>query len=89
MEVFSRNSFYRGEARSIKYYECVSVCALAIRHANLIFSAPSYSVIYGQFVSTLFFRIILSTARFSEKKVTEHKIYFYYLYNVCLKHVSF
>jgi hypothetical protein len=39
--------------------------------------------------STIFFHIISQTARLPEKKVTEHKLYFHFLYDFCLKDVSF
>ena len=39
-EARSRHNCCRGKVRSSKYFGCVSVLALGIRHANRIFSAP-------------------------------------------------
>jgi hypothetical protein len=52
--------------KSIAYSECVPV-GLVIQHAKHIFSAPCYIVVCCLSGSTIFFRFILQTARFSEK----------------------
>jgi len=46
-------------------------------------------VICGLSGSALFVHITPETAQFPGKKVTEHKMYFDFIYNFCLKYFSF
>jgi len=76
----SCNHCCRGKSASIAYYEYVFV-SLVIQHA-MCMRHIAIRVLSG---STVLFHIISLTARFS-KNVTEHKMCFDFLYNVCLKH---
>jgi hypothetical protein len=62
------------EAASIRYYEfeCVSVFASVIQHANCIFAAPYYIVICSLSGSTIFFHTITNGMIFI-KKNSDHK----------------
>ena len=60
---------------SITYCECVFV-ALDIQHAMRM----RHIVISGLPRSKIFFHIVSHKARFSKKKVTEHKICFDFFY---------
>ena len=83
----SRNNCYSGKAVSITYYECV--CSLSNPACNA--HEPYYVVICGLSGSTIYFHIILTNGTIFErkKKVNEHKEFFNFLYNFCLKHFSF
>jgi hypothetical protein len=95
-EAHSCNHCCSGKATIITYSVCACVCvcvclslslslsvALVIQHAMHV----RHIVICGLSRSTIFFHII--SWRFSGGKVTEHKMCFDFLYNICLKHVSF
>ena len=62
---------------------CVVVCG--IQHAVHM----HHTVICGPLRSIIFSHIISLTVQFSEKKVTELKMCFDFLYNFSLKHFSF
>ena len=80
----SCNNCCTGEAVNVTYSECLFV-VLIIQHAKYM----RHIVIRGLPASTIFFRIITQTPRFSEKKkVIEHKMCFDFLYNFCPKHFS-
>jgi hypothetical protein len=61
---------------SITYSEHVFV-ALGVQHHSHMWPARLYNI----FPHYLIYGIL-----FLKKKVTEHKMYFYFLYNFCLKH---
>ena len=61
------------------------VVALGTKHAM----SMRHTVICGMPCSAIHFHIISQTARFSKKKIIQHKICFEYLYNFYLKHFSF
>jgi len=68
---------------------CVCVRARSLIHPACKAHAPYYIIISGLSYSTILFNMS-STARFSKnKKFTERKIYFDFLYNFCLRHFSF
>jgi hypothetical protein len=66
------------------YIPSVSV-ALGTQHAMRM----RCIVICGLSGCTIFFHIISQTAQFFGGKKIEHKMCFDFLYNFCLKHVSF
>jgi hypothetical protein len=68
------------------YIRCECVCSLSYpaRKAH----APCYIVICGLSSSTALFHIIPYMTRFSQK-VIKHKMCFDFLYNFCLKYLSF
>jgi hypothetical protein len=77
----SRNHFCREKVISITYSECVLV-ALVIQHVErIVVSSVAY-------LTLQYFSKLPRKARFSEKKVIEHKMCFDFLYNVCLNHFS-
>jgi len=84
IEACSCNHCYSGKSISIAYSECVYV-ALVIQHAMRI----RHIFICGLPRSTTFFRIVSLKARFSKKKVSEHKTCFDFPYKFFLKQFSF
>jgi hypothetical protein len=64
----------------------MSVCilTLVIRHADLIFSAPHYIVIYCLHTCLYcIYSLYLTVVRFSEIIYVTRTVFFYYLYNYC------
>jgi len=58
IEARSRNHFCFRKALNTKYYECIGIIALVMRHVNGIFSARYFAVINGLSGSIMFFYII-------------------------------
>ena len=85
-EDVSPNHFCRGETISITYSECVSL-SLFVQHTKrmppiVLSSVNCLTVPY-------FFHMSHKRHDFRKKKVFDHKMFSYFLYNFSLKHFSF
>jgi len=87
----SRKLYFHGKSKSIKCYEFLYICilALVIWHENLVFSATYYIVICGLPAQHCFKLLSYKWRDFRAKKFIEHKMCFDLLYNYCLKQFSF
>jgi hypothetical protein len=88
-ETLLRDHCCRGKAVSMKYYQCMPVflpyltCMQIASFLRCIILSSVTCVL-----DRVFLRYLISP-RFSKKKVIEHKMCFEFLYNFCLKYISF
>ena len=75
------------EAHSVLHNLHVCICSLSYPACNA--HAPHYIVIRDLPQSTIVFRIISQTARFSKTNYRTQNLCTGFLYNFCLKHFSF
>ena len=66
----SRNHFSRARVTSIKYYQCVCVIALGIRHANRIYFVLNCTDICGLSRCSIFFHITINGMIFEKGYLT-------------------
>jgi len=83
MKAYSCNVYCRGKAVNIIYSECVFVASV-IQHAKCRIILPSVVCLVVQYFSTL-----SHERRNFLKSIFKHKICFPFLYNFCLKLLSF
>jgi hypothetical protein len=72
-EVCLCNDWCHGKAKSIKHYECVCILALVMWHANHIFSAMYYVVMWPVWFYHIFPHHLINGTIFGKKGI-EHKM---------------